>query len=960
MKNSSLCLQCVFIFALSRFLVLAEDASAEDAPSDDDVPELDSAAGETVPLEPSADVSGFSDKVVENGDVFQQMFAEATSQNSGVANDITTSGPPVVVTLSDAATAELQQRAILPSQNAEAVETGHLNQTNQTDVDFKEINQTRPEQPDKLDVLKENLTEEIPSFSEWAQKQLEEAEKNKTNASTQHPNANGKQKLRWKNYASLDCGAKVVASNPEAVSPSAILSPSRDEYKLNTCTSRIWFVVELCEAIQAKKIDLANFELFSSSPKDFVVSVSDRFPSRDWSNVGQFTAKDERDIQSFDLSPHLFGKYIKVEVKSHYGSEHYCPISLFRVYGTSEFEVLQKEDPVHADRMEEDDDDDDESLDSDNDASKNLFSSATDAVISIVKKAAEVLGNKGNHSNQTEPSNHTKQVVPLIKVCTSPSHLVVCVNCSDTLFGQIYELLSCHDSEIATLAHSPLIRKALTQTLICAPFGFNFSKPGPSRPSYIAALFPDRYIGAMCNMAAIFQSKVVLNVSNHYTNATQVTDDKLVNIETSELNVVAVEPARDEVTDALNLDLTEAVKSTCSTDVTYAGQIKPTKTLTPDLDLGGHTEVVEADGQPTNPEPPKVNTSEKIEVVETEDKVEVETVTESVELDEQLEHFMEFNGDSQHVQTTASTTPQAQKESVFLRLSNRIKALERNMSLSGQYLEELSKRYKKQVEEIQKLLDKTIASISEESKKKDERNKQLEERLAALTASVDALIAEKKSWSSTVYCVIVSSLVTLFLVTFCAKIPDPIAPKRPEMKRRKSIDVVHQPPHKKKRRPSDQALKIVRSSMEASESLKKKKRKQQALKRSNSISTLTEEKTAAVWTRQESAPAAVCVDWVEGKHLEEVPFVLEESEHSSLEPLALAEGGKITAPNFVKTALSSRAVRVNGDAFKAARKSASVDETSRRKVSANGSVGGEGGTPKEKRRGLRRIFRKVF
>jgi hypothetical protein len=42
-----------------------------------------------------------------------------------------------------------------------------------------------------------------------------------------------------------------------------------------------------------------------------------------------------------------------------------------------------------------------------------------------------------------------------------------------------------------------------------------------------------------------------------------------------------------------------------------------------------------------------------------------------------------------------------QPESVFLRLTNRIKSLERNMSLSGQYLEELSKRYKKQVEELQ-------------------------------------------------------------------------------------------------------------------------------------------------------------------------------------------------------------------------------------------------------------------
>lgn len=144
--------------------------------------------------------------------------------------------------------------------------------------------------------------------------------------------------MRWKNYASLDCGAKVIAANPESGSPGAILSPSSDEYKLNPCTSRIWFVVELCEAIQLHKIDLANYELFSSSPKDFHVSVSERFPTRDWSLVGKFTAKDERDIQSFDIDTNLFGKYVKVEIKSHYGSEHYCPLSLFRAYGTSVFE----------------------------------------------------------------------------------------------------------------------------------------------------------------------------------------------------------------------------------------------------------------------------------------------------------------------------------------------------------------------------------------------------------------------------------------------------------------------------------------------------------------------------------------------------------------------------------------------------------------------------------------------
>lgn len=87
----------------------------------------------------------------------------------------------------------------------------------------------------------------------------------------------------------------------------------------------------------------ANFELFSSSPKDLSVYVSDRYPTREWSNVGQFTARDERDVQSFSLQPQIFGKFIKVELSSHYGSEHFCPISLFRAYGTSEFEVLETE-----------------------------------------------------------------------------------------------------------------------------------------------------------------------------------------------------------------------------------------------------------------------------------------------------------------------------------------------------------------------------------------------------------------------------------------------------------------------------------------------------------------------------------------------------------------------------------------------------------------------------------------
>lgn len=62
-----------------------------------------------------------------------------------------------------------------------------------------------------------------------------------------------------------------------------------------------------------------------------------------------------------------------------------------------------------------------------------------------------------------------------------------------------------------------------------------------------------------------------------------------------------------------------------------------------------------------------------------------------------------------------------QKESVFVRLSNRIKSLELNMSLSGQYLEELSRRYRKQMEEMQRAFNKTISALNDTARKAYER-----------------------------------------------------------------------------------------------------------------------------------------------------------------------------------------------------------------------------------------------
>jgi hypothetical protein len=165
---------------------------------------------------------------------------------------------------------------------------------------------------------------------------------------------------------------------------------------LNACNRRNWFIIELCEPIKINQIELANFELFSNVPRLFRVYASERYISqqtngKDWPQkyfFGLFEAANTRSIQVFTLKDvkqiHensstsqesttttttsisstndennnnnnnnstnpviMYAKYVKFEMLTHYGTEHYCPMSLLRIYGTSmaedEEEVLTEE-----------------------------------------------------------------------------------------------------------------------------------------------------------------------------------------------------------------------------------------------------------------------------------------------------------------------------------------------------------------------------------------------------------------------------------------------------------------------------------------------------------------------------------------------------------------------------------------------------------------------------------------
>jgi ribosomal protein S10 len=152
------------------------------------------------------------------------------------------------------------------------------------------------------------------------------------------------------NYASFDCAATVLKSNPESKSASAVLIENKDSYMLNICSSSNKFlIVELCNDILIDTIVLANYEFFSSIFRTFRVSVSDRYPVKAdrWKELGIFEARNTRSVQAFLVEqPLIWARYLRIEFLTHYGNEYYCPVSLLRVHGTTMMEEFRHQEEL--------------------------------------------------------------------------------------------------------------------------------------------------------------------------------------------------------------------------------------------------------------------------------------------------------------------------------------------------------------------------------------------------------------------------------------------------------------------------------------------------------------------------------------------------------------------------------------------------------------------------------------
>lgn len=365
-------------------------------------------------------------------------------------------------------------------------------------------------------------------------------------------------------------------------------------------------------------------------------------------------------------------------------------------------------------------------------------------------------------------------------------------------------------------------------------------------------------------------------------------------------------------------------------------------------------------------------------------------------------------------------------------------ALERNMSLSGQYLEELSRRYKKQVEEMQKAFEKKLNAVHEEIKKRDDREIKMQEQLTLLTESLNTILSERETfWKSitTIFGQFIFLVVFICCVLkyYGSRRTEDLVEKHPSKivvkKRRKSIDTVgHDTPVvKKSRRPSEEALKITGTyedlliqdsdpNCPLTKAEKRRRRKKNALLRTQSIMEQKHKGISLVRSssfdvnnvvRKQSAPAQMYAngDISPPVQIQEIPFALEESEHTSVEPLQVYDENQTNQtavvkvgvknggvkpmilksnPIFMKTALSSRNKRHSGklSLFKTDKTNGKInevdkngkhDESSQRKspdlsIASNNlsestddrSSVGSSSVKKEKKSSFRRLFKKVF
>ena len=263
--------------------------------------------------------------------------------------------------------------------------------------------------------------EEIPSFKEFREKKEKENGK-KVEVDDLRKEKN-KGKLIQKNYADNSCGAKIIIHEKEMKNTGSLLNGNKDLYVMVPCANKMWFVLELCDTIQIKALQLANYELFSSSVNEFKIFTSEVYPPKEWVEIGSFSTESNRNLQKFAIAnDRLYSKFVKFEMVSHRGKEHFCVLSTFQVLGMSMVDEYEEQTQQQGTELDPYDEplnkgkDPHDTIDDKDESS--LIDGVKNVAINFVDKALNAIGvsSKENNTAVNATSNATVEEEPQANV----------------------------------------------------------------------------------------------------------------------------------------------------------------------------------------------------------------------------------------------------------------------------------------------------------------------------------------------------------------------------------------------------------------------------------------------------------------------------------------------------------------------------------------------------------------
>lgn len=432
--------------------------------------------------------------------------------------------------------------------------------------------------------------------------------------------------------------------------------------------------------------------------------------------------------------------------------------------------------------------------------------------MSIVQKAAEVLKSNGNGAKQHEISSKKFQ-----QNCMSLSHDIVCEICSTDERIMLDNIITCKNSALKDLLE-PEVKEYLMNTVRCnSILGFDLKSDSiETSRNFIASILPEKYIAAMCNLVAGDQKSLPLRIediseitskliskkdevslknvsgdshvhcSNNQNNNSndKIKDKTIETIQADDLDNLNTESSNTKVVESEEKSNVEVVGNNNTDDQNIFNHVERTppyledsaEDLTPSVPVSiEKTPRSNTETQSTSEQPLEVKEVNKDPTLskEEEKKPEIPQKIDSqpsspkpieIKNSKNNEASHQQNNDQQKTDQIIEIKNNA-PESVFLRLSNRIKVLEKNMTLSTQYLEELSRRYKKQIEDLQQAYSKLQLQYDNLNQNKKETDKRDIDEKKKLKEDIEEL-NKKSDFMEIVMIVLTSVLIFQIILIF--------------------------------------------------------------------------------------------------------------------------------------------------------------------------------------------------